>query len=84
MYVVYWWKLNENKIFSGLAARVWFDCLYRKLCFGDAFLVDVVRLLDCGKFCSVCYARLARVLVALSLCLEKNPRARLLYLCWLL
>ena len=36
------------------------------------FLVDVVRLLDCGKICSVCYARLARVLVALSLCLEKK------------
>ena len=35
------------------------------------FLVDVVRLLDCGIFCSVCYARLARVPVAPSLCLEK-------------
>ena len=34
------------------------------------FLVDVVRLLDCGGICSVCYARLASVLVALSLCLE--------------
>ena len=39
------------------------------------FLVDVVRLLDCGKICSVCYARLARVLVALSLCLEKKKSA---------
>ena len=35
------------------------------------FLVDVGRSLDCGKICSVCYARLARVLVALSLFLEK-------------
>ena len=40
--------------------------------FVTPFFVDVVRLLDCGDIRSVCYARLVNVLVALSLCLEKN------------
>ena len=34
----------------------------------------VVRLLECGEICSVCYTCLASVLVALPLCLENNSR----------
>ena len=44
----------------------------------------VVRLLECGEICSVCYACLASVLVALPLCLEKIRVFCLLFLCWLL